>query len=61
MKLGKHERVFQDFPCPIILGQWKACNWTGKGVRARGWGNTEVTGEVRRTKMALDMDLCCIY
>ena len=20
----------QDFPCPITLGQWEACDWTGK-------------------------------
>jgi hypothetical protein len=23
--------VLQDFPCPITLGQWEACDWTGKG------------------------------
>ena len=23
--------MFQDFPCPIILGQWEACDWTGEG------------------------------
>jgi hypothetical protein len=23
--------LLQDFPCPIILGQWEACDWTGEG------------------------------
>ena len=23
--------VLQDFPCPITLGQWEACDWTGEG------------------------------
>ena len=22
--------MLQDFPCPITLGQWEACDWTGK-------------------------------
>ena len=22
--------LLQDFPCPITLGQWEACDWTGK-------------------------------
>jgi hypothetical protein len=23
--------MLQDFPCPITLRQWEACDWTGKG------------------------------
>lgn len=26
--------LLQDFLCPITLGQWQACNWTGKGRRS---------------------------
>ena len=25
----------QDFSCPITLGQWEACDWTGKGRQSR--------------------------
>jgi hypothetical protein len=23
--------MLQDFPCPVTLGQWEACDWTGEG------------------------------
>jgi hypothetical protein len=26
-----HTYILQDFPCPITLGQWEACDWTGEG------------------------------
>jgi hypothetical protein len=25
------EYILQDFPCPITLGQWEACDQTGEG------------------------------
>jgi hypothetical protein len=28
--LCQWKNVFEDFPCPITLEQWEACDWTGK-------------------------------
>jgi hypothetical protein len=33
MDIGKGKnkcKLLQDFPCPVTLGQWEACDWTGK-------------------------------
>jgi hypothetical protein len=30
-KLNRKGEMLQDFPCPITLGQWEACDWTGEG------------------------------
>ena len=27
--------VLQDFLCPITLGQWEACDWTGEGRQSK--------------------------
>ena len=41
--------MLQDFPCPITLGQWEACDWTGEGrqskeVRRQGERSEEEKG-----------------
>jgi hypothetical protein len=31
----RDSNLLHDFPCPIMLGQWEACDWTGKGGGAK--------------------------
>jgi hypothetical protein len=45
--------MFQDFHCPIILGQQEAYDWTGKrGAELRD----SISGERRKAKMVVDMN-----
>lgn len=48
--------LLQDFSCPITLGQWEACDWTGKREaeqRAVGTENDSEEGS-REGKMEAD-------
>jgi hypothetical protein len=44
----------QDFCCPITLGQWEACDWTGEGLPSkelrRQWLQAEREPEWRLTQ-----------
>jgi hypothetical protein len=45
--------MLQDFPCPITLGQWEACDWTGEREVELRVGETE---HLRERKMAVDLN-----
>jgi hypothetical protein len=47
--LSKH--ILQDFPCPVTLGQWEACDWTGEG-KSKEW-----RGLRKRRKSRMEADV----
>jgi hypothetical protein len=48
--------VAQDFSCPITLGQWEACDWTGEERRSEELRQGEKSEE-ERNRMESDLVL----
>jgi hypothetical protein len=48
--------MLQDFPCPITIGHWEACDWTGKREVELRVAETGSFSERRRRKMAADVN-----
>ena len=47
----------QNFPCPITLGQWEACDWTGKREAELRVAETEsISGGEKKAKMEADVN-----
>jgi hypothetical protein len=52
LKAETNGSMLQEFPCPIILGQWEACNWTGKREMELRVERQRAFWSRRRTEMA---------